>query len=80
VAEKVFHSDTQKGGQTDKNNNAYIPFPKSFYTVIKHEISRMILKNLPNISLSCEQMYIQSLYHNKALIPEQHPNEHNLMF
>ena len=28
VAEKLFHADTQTGGQTDKHNNAYITFSK----------------------------------------------------
>ena len=28
MAEKLFHADTQTGGQTDKHNNAYIPFSK----------------------------------------------------
>jgi hypothetical protein len=36
--------------------------------------------NIPNFLLPYEQMYIQSFNHNKELIPEQYPNEHNRMF
>ena len=36
--------------------------------------------NKPNLLLPYEQMYIQTLYHNKELIPEQHPNETNPIF
>jgi len=34
--------------------------------------------NTPAVLFPYEQMYIQSLHHNNELIPEQHPNEHNL--
>jgi len=36
--------------------------------------------NTPYLLLPYEQMYMQSLYHNNELIPQQHPNEHNPMF
>jgi len=36
--------------------------------------------NKPSLLLPYEQMYIQSLYHNNELIPEQNPNEFNPLF
>jgi len=36
--------------------------------------------NQPHLLLPFEQIYIQTLYHNNELIPEQHPNEHNPLF
>jgi phosphoribulokinase len=36
--------------------------------------------NKPHLLLLFEQMYIQTLYHNNELIPEQHPNEKNPLF
>ena len=36
--------------------------------------------NKPNLLLPYEQMYIQTLNHNKELIPEKHPNETNPIF
>jgi len=36
--------------------------------------------NTPALLLPYEQMYMQSLYYNNKLVPEQHPDEHNPMF
>ena len=36
--------------------------------------------NKPHLLLLFEQIYIQTLYHNSELIPEQHPNEQNELF
>jgi len=69
-----------------KNND-----PRSAYALhilnCRHEYGNIndtmtLLKqiNKQNLLLPYEQMYIQSLYHNNVLIPEQHTNKFNPMF
>jgi len=69
-----------------KNND-----PRSAYALhilnCRHEYDNIndnmtLLKqiNKPNLLLPYEQMYIESLYHNNEIIPEQHPNKFNPIF
>ena len=69
-----------------KNNN-----PRSAYALHilnnRHEYGKIndtmtLLKpiNKPHLLLPFEQMYIQTLYHNNELIPEQQPNKQNPLF
>ena len=69
-----------------KNND-----PRSAYALhilsCRHEYGNIkdtmtLLKQINKLNLlhSYEQMYIQSIYHNNDLIPEQHPNEFNPIF
>ena len=50
------------------------------YGNINDTMTLLTLINKPHLMLLFEQMYIQTLYHNNELIPEQHPNEHNPLF